>query len=215
MKKSKVTRSLLAACSIVALSAVMYGCVHSGSSSTPADPPPPPPPPADVDLMGSTDLSAGMTTISAGESLTVGDTTLSCAGDEDCVLTVMEDEVTGQLRATSTGGTVTVSVAQPPPPPTRHAVTLPEGHGLMAGTTELMAGDSVTVGRTTISCPEGDDGCTVTVSMDAVTGTLTATSTGGMAMVTVEPLPPAPMQYEVTLPDGHGLADGTTMPRSG
>ena len=30
MKKSKVTRSLLAACSIVALSAVMYGCVHSG-----------------------------------------------------------------------------------------------------------------------------------------------------------------------------------------
>ena len=30
MKKSKVTRSLLAACSIVALSAVMYGCTHSG-----------------------------------------------------------------------------------------------------------------------------------------------------------------------------------------
>ena len=30
MKKSKVTRSLLAACSIVALSAVMYGCVHNG-----------------------------------------------------------------------------------------------------------------------------------------------------------------------------------------
>ena len=33
MKKSKVTRSLLAACSIVALSAVMYGCVHSGDST--------------------------------------------------------------------------------------------------------------------------------------------------------------------------------------
>ena len=30
MKKTKLTRSLLAACSIVALSAVMYGCVHSG-----------------------------------------------------------------------------------------------------------------------------------------------------------------------------------------
>ncbi len=30
MKKTKLTRSLLAACSIVALSAVMYGCTHSG-----------------------------------------------------------------------------------------------------------------------------------------------------------------------------------------
>ena len=40
MKKSNLTRSLLAACSIVALSAVMYGCVHSGSD-TPADSPPP------------------------------------------------------------------------------------------------------------------------------------------------------------------------------
>ena len=36
MKKSKVTRSLLAACSIVALSAVMYGCVHSGDGDPPA-----------------------------------------------------------------------------------------------------------------------------------------------------------------------------------
>ena len=33
MKKTKLTRSLLAACSIVALSAVMYGCVHSGGPS--------------------------------------------------------------------------------------------------------------------------------------------------------------------------------------
>ena len=34
MKKSKVTRSLLAACSVVALSAVMYGCVHSGGGTS-------------------------------------------------------------------------------------------------------------------------------------------------------------------------------------
>ena len=33
MKKTKLTRSLLAACSIVALSAVMYGCVHSGDDA--------------------------------------------------------------------------------------------------------------------------------------------------------------------------------------
>jgi hypothetical protein len=42
MKKAKLTRSLMAACSIVALSAVMYGCVHSGGDDAPAamDPPP-------------------------------------------------------------------------------------------------------------------------------------------------------------------------------
>ena len=42
MKKTKLTRSLMAACSIVALSAVMYGCVHSGGDDAPAamDPPP-------------------------------------------------------------------------------------------------------------------------------------------------------------------------------
>ena len=32
MKKANLTRSFMAAVSIVALSAVMYGCVHSGSS---------------------------------------------------------------------------------------------------------------------------------------------------------------------------------------
>ena len=31
MKKTKLTRSLLAACSIVALSAVMYGCTSGGT----------------------------------------------------------------------------------------------------------------------------------------------------------------------------------------
>ena len=36
MKKTKLTRSLLAACSIVALSAVMYGCVHNGGDDAPA-----------------------------------------------------------------------------------------------------------------------------------------------------------------------------------
>ena len=42
MKKTKLTRSLMAAVSVVALSAVMYGCVHSGGDDAPAamDPPP-------------------------------------------------------------------------------------------------------------------------------------------------------------------------------
>ena len=58
MKKTKLTRSLLAACSIVALSAVMYGCVHNGGDDAPAtdmsgtpDPVPEPMEPA-----GPTDL---------------------------------------------------------------------------------------------------------------------------------------------------------------
>ena len=37
MKKTKLTRSLLAACSIVALSAVMYGCAHTDSGPSQAD----------------------------------------------------------------------------------------------------------------------------------------------------------------------------------
>ena len=42
MKKTKLTRSLLAACSIVALSAVMYGCTHGGDDAPPAAEMPPP-----------------------------------------------------------------------------------------------------------------------------------------------------------------------------
>ena len=42
MKKTKLTRSLLAACSIVALSAVMYGCTGSGDDAPPAAEMPPP-----------------------------------------------------------------------------------------------------------------------------------------------------------------------------
>ena len=37
MKKTKLTRSLLAACSIVALTAVMYGCVHDGDDPPATD----------------------------------------------------------------------------------------------------------------------------------------------------------------------------------
>ena len=57
MKKMKLTRKLMAACSVVALSAVMYGCTGSGGDEPVMDDPPPPA--AAVDLMGSTDLGAG------------------------------------------------------------------------------------------------------------------------------------------------------------
>ena len=53
MKKTKLTRSLLAACSIVALSVVLSGCLHSSDDSTtatpttPTEPTPPPGPTAE------------------------------------------------------------------------------------------------------------------------------------------------------------------------
>ena len=55
MKKTKLTRSLLAACSIVALTAVMYGCVHNGGSDPepmvePMPEPMPEPDPEPTDL---------------------------------------------------------------------------------------------------------------------------------------------------------------------
>ena len=60
MKKTKLTRSLLAACSIVALSAVMYGCVHNGGDDAPATDmsgtPEPMPVPEPIVPAGPTDL---------------------------------------------------------------------------------------------------------------------------------------------------------------
>ena len=147
----------------------------------------------------------GDTTIAAGASVTVGNTTLTCDGTEDCVLTVAEDSVTGGFSATSTGGTVTVAIAEPPTPPTVHAVNLMDSDELEAGTTTIPAGTSVTVGdRTTITCPAGGEDCVLTVVADAVTGGMTATATGGMATVTYDPL------HKVKLPEVHGLSVGTT-----
>ena len=85
----------------------------------------------------------------------------------------------------------TAGTPPPPPPPTTYTVALPDGHGLMAGTTMLAHGDTV-VGDTTITCPD-TGGCVLTVSRDPVTGAYTATATGGQVMVAVaEPPPPPP-----------------------
>ena len=122
MKKSKVTRSLLAACSIVALSAVMYGCTHSGDDPAPV-----------VDEMTDTDTDtdtestpvavtipdamyldedntpmAGMTTIAAGGTHTSGGVMFSCAaGGDACELNIMADG-----SVTSTGGEVTAALTE-------------------------------------------------------------------------------------------------------
>ena len=184
------------------IAAVAVGLAACGGSSKKEEPPPPP---AAVDLQGSMDLNVGTTTIAAGASTTVGRTTVSCpAGGAACVLTVMQDAVTGGYSATSTGGTPTVTVAALPTP---SPVDLGGSTDLKVGTTTIAAGASTTVGRTTVSCPAGGDACVLMVAMDAVTGAYTATATGGMPTVTVAALP---TQTPVDLGGSTDLAKGTT-----
>ena len=63
MKKTKLTRSLLAAVSIVALSAVMYGCTHSGDDPVVMEDPPEPTP-----FERATDAIAAATTAEAAQA---------------------------------------------------------------------------------------------------------------------------------------------------
>ena len=117
MKKMNLTRSLLAACSIVALSAVMYGCGGGGGDPAPVDetdmetrPAPEPMDVANPDglMYLSNDMmpSAGELMIPAGGSSTSGGVTYSCAaGGDDCTVTIADDG-----SATSLGGMVTASL---------------------------------------------------------------------------------------------------------
>ena len=78
MKKTKLTRSLLAACSIVALSAVMYGCVHNGGDDAPAtdmsgtpDPMPEPTPdpgPNDLEITQADAAAAAAAAMTASDN---------------------------------------------------------------------------------------------------------------------------------------------------
>ena len=63
MKKTKLTRSLLAAVSIVALSAVMYGCTHDGDDPVVMEDPPEPTP-----FERATDAIAAATTAEAAQA---------------------------------------------------------------------------------------------------------------------------------------------------
>ena len=104
MKKSKVTRSLLAACSIVALTAVMYGCVHSGDgddTSTPPTTEPPEPTPTD---------NAKAAVDSAGSAAETANTALSAA---NAALGTATDAVTAAAQAfdDATGDAITAAKA--------------------------------------------------------------------------------------------------------
>ena len=126
MKKSKVTRSLLAAVSVVALSAVMYGCVHSGDSG---------PSVSMLDLSGYNtadgatveagtysidDVPAalasavaeysGTTMGGTGDMVTVGGYTFTCVAGP-CSVSVSDDE-----SRVTVEGTINVMAAMAMPP---------------------------------------------------------------------------------------------------
>ena len=111
MKKTKLTRSLLAACSIVALSAVMYGCVHNGDDPPASDDmgmmePMEPMEPVPVDVTMDVELSAvaqgrlraGLSLdgerdsdtfdIPAGETVIRANVEFTCDSDYPCTVTV-------------------------------------------------------------------------------------------------------------------------------
>ena len=196
-------KNFLTACFAAVLATGLAAC--GGGGDQPDEPPPPMT--YNVALPDGHGLSVGMTTLTMGETM-IGGTTISCPAADGCTLTVSQDPVTGLYSGVATGGMVTVAVAPPPTPPMEYTVMLPDGHGLSAGTTNLPMGDTV-VGDTTISCPAAD-GCTLTVSMNPVTGAYMGVATGGMVTVAVADPPSPPMEYDVALPEGHDLADGTT-----
>ena len=106
MKKTKLTRSLMAACSIVALTAVMYGCVHNGGDdSVPADDmtdmEPMEPMPEDASgyitltaeqsaaLLGVLPMNGDSVELNvAADGTTRAGVTFTCDSDYDCTVTV-------------------------------------------------------------------------------------------------------------------------------
>ena len=84
---------------------------------------------------------------------------------------------------------------------TSYTVTLPAGHGLTEGTEDYVSGETKLRDGTTVTCPS-EDGCTLTVTEGETSGSLTASSTGGMVAVA------APAQtVEIDLPAGNNIRD--------
>ena len=104
MKKTKLTRSLLAACSIVALSAVMYGCVHSGDDPAPIDEtdmemPEPMPDPGPTDLEATQTAAADAATAAMTAS-TNADT--AADGAEAATINIATLQTNGMARYLAT-----------------------------------------------------------------------------------------------------------------
>ena len=167
MKKTKLTRSLLAACSIVALSAVMYGCVHSGDGDDTTSTPPP--------VVEPTAYEAALAAIQAA------DTVAAAQEAYDGALADVSGTEAAKLK-TALDSRV-AALTPPEPEPTEYSVTLPAGHGLNPGMTMIPAGTTAMLASGTHITCEGDADCTLTIGIESVTGELSGSSTGGMVTV--------------------------------
>ena len=79
------------------------------------------------------------------------------------------------------------------PPSNQEPLSLPSGHGLLAGQFTIQPGASDTYGNVMVSCPVDGSACVITVSAD---GTATYDDTGGAPVVLSRPeeLPGLPLQ---------------------
>ena len=103
MKKTKLTRSLLAAVSIVALSAVMYGCVHDGGSDPepvvePMPDPEPEPDPGPTDLE-QTQMDAAAAATAAGEAATAAAADAKAAADATATIATLQTGEMAKMHA--------------------------------------------------------------------------------------------------------------------
>ena len=109
-------------------------------------------------------------------------------------------------KMSTDGGTPTT------PTPTVTDIDLMGSPDLAPGTTTVQPGQTRTVANTTISCPAGGEACVVEVTRDETTGQLSATSTGGVAMVAYAPPPLTPaigLTISETTPVHAGSASDT------
>ncbi len=134
-------------------------------------------------------LQTGEFSVEPGASEERGNVEVSCPADGSaCVVTVAED---GSVVYDKTGGMPTFMSALA-------ALMAPLGHGLSAGEFSVEPGASEERGNVGVSCPSGDNACTVTVTDD---GSMNYSATGGIPTIMLVRAP-------LDLPSNHDLSSG-------
>ena len=170
-------------CIFVAMAAVavLAGCGGGSSTSEPL-------PDIRVNLPGGHGIPAGTYTIQAGSARAIGNVEVSCpAGGTACVLTVSSS---GAVYEQSGGKPEFIGLSD--------ELTLPDGHGIPAGTYTIQAGGARAIGNVEVSCPAGSTACVLTVSSS---GAVYEQSGGRPVFIG--------LSDELTLPSGHGVGAAT------
>ena len=182
-KKIPLTRTALATVSILALSAVAYGC-SSGVSQSEADRQA-----ADAAAEAAAEAEAAAAAAEAermaavqaaltaiAEAATIEAAQAAYAAVDQATVTAAED---AELQAALASR---VAALTPPPPPLEIAMPaeLPEGFEAVPGTYSFAAGDYVVAGGVWIACGDIGPDCTVTIHAD---GTATASPDSGAVYI--------------------------------